>query len=207
MPIRFCRIPFESLVDYSENRAPAARAEHIRAHLAADCVNCRATLNWLANAMPQLHAAQQTLVPASLLNRAYSLFQERKPSFARPAWQALLQFDSRNAPSFAGARGQSESAFQLRFSAEQHDITLFQEPMPGGKWYLIGQVLPREGDAVIIPQEITLTGQDGAAQTFYPQSEEFYLPEIAAGIYEITMALEDGEIVLPEARVGTQETP
>lgn len=205
MLIKSCRIPFESLVDYAENRAPTATTERIRAHLAADCANCRATLDWMANATPQIHAAQQVEVPAFMLNRAYDLFRQKFPVPARPAWQAFLQFDSRNTLAFAGARGQAEGAFQMRFSAEQHDITLFQEPIAGGAWYLIGQVLPREGDAVIIPLEITLVGPDGATQDFSPQAEEFHLSPIAAGTYKMTIRWEDGELVLPEISVGTQD--
>ena len=205
MNIKACRIPFESLVDYSENRAAADTAERIRAHLAADCPNCRATLDWLANATPQIHAAQQIEVPAYMLDRAHDLFRRRFPVPARPAWQALLQFDSRDTLSFAGARGQIEGAFQLRFSAEQHDVTLFQEPMAGGAWYLIGQVLPKGGDAVIIPQEITLVGRDGGTQTFSPQAEEFHLSPIAAGAHDMTIRWEEGEIVLPGIEVGMRD--
>ena len=207
MNIRSCRIPFESLVDYNENRAAPATAERIRAHLAADCASCRAALNWLASATPQIHAAQQTQVPDRALNRAYHLFRQRFPASARPTWRALPQFDSRNHLSFAGARGHSEGAFQMRFSAERHDVTLFQEPLAGGAWYLIGQVLPKEGNAVIVPQEVEMIGRDGKTQMFFPQGEEFHLPEIAAGTYDIVIRWEDGEIVLPGIDAGTRDTP
>ena len=207
MPVRVCRIPFESVADYAENRATPADAQRIAAHLAADCARCRATLAWLANATPQIRASQQVQVPQTALSRAYSLFRERMPAPVRPIWQALLQFDSRSSLAFAGARGQAEGASQLRFSVEGFAITLFQEPTTGGAWYLIGQVIPTDSDDVIVPQAVTLVGQDGATQTFTPQAEEFHLPAIDAGTYDIHIRLDKAEIVAPAVQVGTQAAP
>ena len=207
MPVRLCRISFESLVDYREGRAAPAVAERIAAHLAADCAHCRPTLAWLAQTTPQIHAAQQMQVPQAALNRAYNLFRERMPAPAPSRWQALFQFDSRSSPAFAGARGQAAGAFQLRFGTAQHDITLFQEPVTGGKWYVIGQVIPNTGDAVIVPQEITLTGPDGAAQTFAPQADEFHLPDLTPGTYALHIRLDSGEILFPAVEIGTQAAP
>ncbi len=203
-----CGIAFETLADYHEGKADASVSARIREHLDRDCLHCRQNLAWLERATGTLREAPFVQVPEAALERARALFRERYPSPAtlpNPlfAWLAQLQFDSRSsAPMLAGARGMKREGVQLVYSTEVHDIDLFQELSGEGTWYLIGQVMPRDGEATIVPQEVVLTERGGNRLTFAPESGEFHLPAIPEGIYDIALRLADGEITLPGVGIG-----
>ncbi len=205
--MKLCGIALETLADYQEGRADERAAAQIREHLDRDCVHCRQNLAWLQNATTTLREAHMVQVPATALTRAGAIFRERFRPTVVPnpllSWLASLQFDSRNTlPALAGARGAKREGVQLVYTTNRHDIELFQEPTGQGNWVMIGQVTPREGDAVLIPYEIVLTERGGSRLTFTPQSEEFHLPSIPGGLYDIALRLTDGEITLPDVGVG-----
>lgn len=200
------------MADYQEGRLDERAAAQVREHLEQECLSCRQNLAWLQRTSTTLRQAHTVQVPRSALTRAHSLFRERfRPADAVPAsssnpftaWLARLQFDSRNSmPALAGSRGAKREGTQLVYSTDIHDIDLFQELNAQGGWYLIGQVMPREGTAIIVPIEIILTERDGSRLAFIPQSEEFHLPSVPQGVYEISLHLADGEITLPSVGVG-----
>ena len=205
--MKHCGIAMETLADFQDGRADAAQAEQVRVHLDQNCAHCLQNLAWLSSARETLREAHAVHVPESALTRAHAIFRERFRPVVTPnpvmAWLASLQFDSRrNSPGLAGARGAKNEGIQLVYTTNVHDIELFQEPGEQGNWYLIGQVMPREGTATTIPQEIVLTERGGARLTFQPESEEFHLPAVPKGIYEIVLHLAQGAITMPDVGVG-----
>src|SRR5207253_1705103 len=130
-------------------------------HLAADCAHCRQTLAWMDRTTQSIRAVQDMRVPRTLVERLHDLYAERFRMPARRPLFARLTFDSRSTPALATARGATEEAFRLNYSTDLHDIEIWEEPAAQGQWYLIGQVLPHEGDAVFQPLEVVLTGEDG----------------------------------------------
>ena len=202
-----CGIALETLTDYQAGRADESTAAQVREHLDRDCVHCRQNLAWLEQAVTTLRQAHTVQVPETALTRAGAIFRERfrLPAVSNPvlSWLARLQFDSRhNSLAMAGARGAKNTGVQLVYSTNMHDIELFQEPNGQGDWVMIGQVMPREGDSTIVPREIVLTERNGSRLTFTPESGEFHLPSVPAGLYEIALHLTEGEITLPDVGVG-----
>ena len=204
--MRRCNIAFETLADYHDGRTDAATSAVIRQHLETGCPNCQEGLSWLQGAARRIYETEQIQVPQRLLDRASALFRERFRPPVRVSWLARLLFDNRQAAlSFAGARGASQESVQLAYSTDRHDIELFQEPTEEGAWYIIGQVMPKEGEATLIPREVVLTGSDSRQIVAAPQGEEFHLPSVPAGIYAVTLRLEEGDILLSDVVVGRQE--
>lgn len=202
-----CGIAMEALADFQDGRAEASVAERVREHLDRNCPHCLQNLAWLQHAKETMREAHEVLVPEAARTRAHAIFRERfRPEAkANPvlAWLATLQFDSRrNAPTLAGARGARHSGVQLVYTTNIHDIELFQEPGEQDNWYMIGQVMPRESIESIVPREIVLTERGGAQFTFRPESEEFHLPAIPKGLYEIALRLPEGVITMPDVGVG-----
>ena len=205
--LKHCGMAMETLADFHDGRADAAQAEQVRVHLDQNCAHCLQNLVWMQSAKETLREAHAVQVSESALTRAHAIFRERFRPVVTPnpvmAWLASLQFDSRrSAPMLAGARGAKNEGIQLVYTTNLHDIELFQEPGEQGNWYMIGQVMPREGTATIIPQEIVLTERDGSRLTFRPESEEFHLPAVPKGLYEMVLHLPQGAITMPDVGVG-----
>lgn len=205
--MKHCGIAVETLADFQEGRAEERAAEQVRLHLDRNCAHCLQNLAWLQQTRETLREAHAVAVPETALTRAKAIFREqfRPTPVVHPirAWLATLEFDSRrNSPTLAGARGAKRDGIQLVYTTSVHDIELFQEPGEQGNWYMIGQVMPREAPDRIIPQEIVLTESGGARLIFRPDAEEFHLPAVPKGLYEIALRLAEGVITMPDVGVG-----
>lgn len=202
-----CGIALETLADYRDGRADADTAARIQAHLERDCIHCRQELDWLQRTAATLRASQEVKVPERSLARAHSLFRERFRAEVKQSplasWLAQLQFDSRRSSlSMSGARSGAREGIQLVYSTVLYDIDLFQEPAGQGKWHLTGNVLPRAGEEIIVPDEIVLLSRDGSRRSFSPENEEFHLPSIPEGEYDVLFRLAPGEITIRSIGIG-----
>ena len=201
-----CGISLERLGDYYEGRADEATATQIRTHLDSGCAHCREGLAWLQETANTLLEVQQVQVPQHMLNRASALFRERYLAPVRPSLLARLVFDSRLNLAFAGAREEASQTRQLRYTTETHEIELWEEKAREGGWYLMGQVLPREGGAAMTPQAATLTPSEGpplsATQARIGEATEFHFPEVPAGVYQLALLLNEVELQVPDVTVG-----
>ena len=200
-----CSISFETLADYHDGRADENAAQQVRDHLASGCTECRNGLAWLGKAAHTIRDAESVQVPSPLIDRLQNIYAERFRMPARPSLLARLSFDSRANHALAGARGAGEEAFKLNYTTDLHDIDVWQEPAGQTNWYLIGQVLPREGDETVQPQQVILTSESGSEYSVTPEMPEFHLPSVPAGVYRATLRLQDGEIVIPAFTVGQGE--
>ncbi len=205
--MKHCGIALETLADYQEGRGDAIAATQIRVHMDQNCPHCLQNLAWLHHAKETLLKAYSVPVPEKALASAHAIFRER----VRPAqvpntilsWLASLQFDSRrSSPALAGARGAKPGGIHQVYSTDAHDIELFQEPAEHANWIVIGQVMSHEGTETIIPHQVVLTGRDGTRLSFQPDAEEFHLPSIPPGLYEMALHLTEGTITVPAVGVG-----
>jgi hypothetical protein len=201
-PVKRCSISFETLADYYDGRANQTAAERIREHLSVECDHCRENLAWLERAAHTMREVERVQVPHHLVDRLHALYGERFRMPVRRSLLARLSFDSRSMQAFAGARGASEEAFELNYSTDLHDIEIWEEPAGQGNWYLIGQILPREGEDVLQPQQVVLSAEDGTQLSVTPEMPEFHLPAVPAGVYQVTVRFPDSEILIPGFSVG-----
>jgi hypothetical protein len=197
-----CRMPFESLVDYHDGRADDATAARIRDHISAGCAHCTSELAGIDKVLSTLAAAEDVHASEAVRQRAFNIFRERFMQPAKRSLLARLVFDDRQDVAFAGARGDQAATFQMLFSTDEHDIDLYQERTDGGRWYVIGQVLPKQGGDPIVPETAVLTTQSGDTLTATMEPGEFHLAEAPAGIYSLRLILPDAEVTLPEVVVG-----
>ena len=197
-----CSVSFDVLADFKDGRADDSAAALVRAHLDAGCAHCRDGITWLDKMAATLVEARRVQAPDRLVERASVLFKERFRMPVRPSLLARLSFDGRPSFSPAGARGADQAAFRLSYSTDLHDVDVWEEPVGEGSWYLIGQVLPREGDNVYQPLEVILTAGSGVETSVTPDLPEFHLPAVAPGVYRMALKLADSEILIPEFTVG-----
>jgi hypothetical protein len=202
-----CPIPFETLLDYHEERLDGAETLRVRAHVDAGCAACDERLALMGRAAAVMRGADAVHAPEHVLQRAREIYRERFRKPARQSFIARLLFDSRSAQpglAAAGARGAAEASVQTLYSTDAHDVDLFQEAGPEGRWYVIGQVLPREGGAPLAARSVTLLAAEGGVIEASREGSEFHLAEVPAGACDIRVRLDEDEIVLRDVKVGAE---
>ncbi len=187
------------LIDFIENRADAATAGLVAAHLEAGCRECSERLAFWNRTVAALEVGRTISPPEEVLQNAFSLFDQlphRKSVWERIT--AALVLDSRNSLAPAGARSPSGAAsFHLLYEAADTSIYLHCEPEAVG-WQLDGQVLP--GSAPQTGWAVVVTGTAGTAGADTDESGEFRLRGVAPGTYKMVLTNPTNpgrEIVVP----------
>lgn len=173
------------LIDFLENRADAATAELVAAHLKAGCRECSQRLAFWSRVVAALEVGRTTDPPERVLQEAFSLFDR----FAnrRSVWEqitAALVFDSRGRAALAGARDSGAVSFDLLYEAADTSIYLHCE-REGRGWQVDGQVVP--GGAPEMGWAVVVTGTVGTAAADTDESGEFRLRGVAPGTYEMVL--------------------
>jgi len=151
-------------------------------------------------------------VPEEVLESARKAFAEKQRNPGITVHVARLAYDSWTALSPAGVRrspvsGPMEAAIpgatrHQILSTAWHDIELWSENQTDDLWYLIGQVLPRDGDTTIRPESVALVSDDEVVRTTVMGSGEFHVPSLHAGTYDLRLQLDRAEAVFASIRVG-----
>jgi hypothetical protein len=201
------KITMESLVDHFENRLKPDLARQVQERLASD-PEAQSTLNWLRRLTPSLSAAVSTheLNPsASAIEAVHQMYRDRQ-SHARPVSLATLVarlvFDSRRSVAPSGARGDLHANCLAVYSTDDHDVDIWQERLADGTWYLIGQVLPKNGGDAVLPRYGALSRSDDVTLLTETGDGEFFIPSAPQGRYDLCLELEDRRIVLGDVAVG-----
>jgi len=208
MPImNECQIEFEQLLDFYEGRSHTTKAGALNRHVAAGCASCRSRLDWFAVFIPALHRAiteELPIAPAHALERAWDIARDRQhtPGPSILVKLATLLFDSRQMQPAFGSRHAGLGDIQLVYSTDSHDVDLWQERQTRDGWYLIGQVVPRQGGEPISPEQVELTAPDGLRLTAVTEAREFRFADVPTGSYEIKLRVPDQDIVLPGVTIG-----
>ena len=189
-------------MDFHDGRAEQNASAQVQEHVAANCAHCMENLSWLERSSDTMREAARVQVPHALVDRLQALYTERFRMPVRPSVLARLRFDGRSHTAIAGARGGGREAFKLNYGTEEHDIDIWAEPAGEGAWYLIGQILPREGDEVFHPQRIVLTPESGEEIAATPELPEFHLPSVPSGIYQAAIRLNESDILIPDFEIG-----
>lgn len=203
-----CRMSFETIIDYYQERLDAAQMAEVRAHLATGCESCSTQIAWMQRALPALSADFQS-APESAQERVRQLYREQYAASnpARPPIIPWLVFDNRLSPALAGVRDSGADA-QALYRTAQYDIDIWQEQDTPETWYLIGQALAREGGAATAPVSARLESPTGEARPADLDGSEFHISGIPGGTYTLRLTMPDGEIQIPELTFsGTAAQP
>ncbi|HZT44350.1 MAG TPA: hypothetical protein VFA07_19445 [Chthonomonadaceae bacterium] len=199
-----CPMTFEILLEYCEGALKATTKERVRRHLETGCVYCERQLAWIQRVLSAFQR-ENPPIPAHVLAPARTLYLDRyvRPESSSPLVQwARLLFDSRTQYTPAFARGEQEPSRHQIYRTDGYEIEIWQEMLPQGECYLIGQVLPRRDHANVIPKEIILSNSAGHTLRITPVASEFHLPSVPAGHYQVQVSLPGVDIRLSEVAVG-----
>lgn len=199
-----CGMAFETLLDYYEGRADEAAAARVREHLTAGCQTCQQQLARIARTLDVLPELGRLPVPEPVLERARAIYRERFSKPERTSILAKLVFDSRTHLALAGARGEENTSLQQHYRTDSYDIDLWQEWTEEKAWYLIGQALSTQGDAILRPDAVLLISPEGATQTARIEPREFHFDAVPEGRYTMIVQLGGVDVTLPDVLVGKQ---
>jgi hypothetical protein len=189
------------LADLADGRSESGKAEALRAHIASGCESCGERMAQIERLRGVMQRGELTSAPASVVARAKELFRERFKKPARRSLLAILLSDSRSQLALAGARGGESGQIQALYGTDEHDIDLWQERMEDGRWYVIGQILPKAGGAPIEAESAQLLGSAGSFEGTREDSE-FHLSGVPAGEYSLRILLTNSEITADRLQIG-----
>jgi hypothetical protein len=193
---------FEKILDWIEGKLPPEEAEAMAERMSSDG-EARAEADWLR---AFVRVSEETVMKSpppevrAELSRRFEDYAEkrRRPGLFQRVL-ASLTFDSGMQPAF-GVRSARAAEVQRQYvySTELADIALSLQPRPGGKIDLLGQVLP-EGEEE--PDEFTVqllrSGVEAAETISADDLGEFAFEELEPGTYEMILATERYEILIP----------
>lgn len=201
MPNR-CRVSIEELLDLAEGRVDKSAADRLQAHLAAGCETCETRRAEIGRVLGVMRQGELTSAPEYVRQQAGDLFRELYVKPQRQSLFAQLVFDSRSRFAAAGARGVDAGQAQALYSTDEHDIDLWQEQAADGLWYVIGQVLPKDGGTALVPDGALLIGVAGNPMPTRQHGAEFHLNSVPAGTYLLRITLPNVEITVAEVVIG-----
>lgn len=193
---------FDKILDWIEGRLPPEEAELVAAHVADD-EEARADADWMRAFARVSEEAIISSPPPEVreeLARRFETFAEerRQPGIFQRVL-ATLSFDSGMQPAF-GVRSAAAKEVQRQYiySTDLADVALNAQPRPGGKLDLLGQVLPEgEDDPDDFTVQLLRGGVEAAEIVAADDLGEFAFEEIEPGSYEMILATERYEILIP----------
>jgi hypothetical protein len=208
MNARSKKITIDMLVDHCENRLSPNLAQQANQVVAADS-EARSVVNWLRHITPVLRDAigVRELNPSpSAVAAVQQMFRDRQREarpHTLPCLVARLVYDSRLTTIAQGVRGNQPGNLQVVYSTGSHDVDLWQERLEDGDWYLIGQILPKDGSDPITPRRGVLASPNDAALLTESREGEFFIEAAHTGRYDLTLELPDCQILMTDVAVGT----
>ena len=197
-----CVITLEMLIEEQQGHADPETSAQIGAHDATACPQCQTNRNWIARFTRAMREAERLQIPDEALDRANSLFREKFTRLQRPLSLARLVFDSFREPRLAAARSAEPTAWQRLYQAETCRIELWQEGDAQEGWYIIGQVLPEQDDALPAISEALFIASDGAIRRAPLQNGEFHADRLPADSYQICLQSPHASVLLADVRIG-----
>lgn len=195
-----CTFDFEKLLDAYEGRSARADRERVLQHITNGCKSCSQGWAWIERSLSAASSLAGPQPPDWCTARATLLFRDRYAQPARPTLFARLLLDSRRPATAALARSARDASHYVVYTTELYDVELWQEAVGKDSAYVIGQVLCKNGGAVEV-RSARLTGEGGQAFQADGRADEFHLPAVAPGVYELQLSLADQEIWVPDLRI------
>lgn len=185
-------LSFNQLIDLADNRL-AADHDEVAEHLAA-CPTCATEFVLSQRLITALAVGVIEPPSPQAVARVQALFRARRP--AGHALVGTLLFDSRTARPAGGFRSASMVDQQLLFLAEDTTVDLRVEAADK-QWLVSGQVLGPVTHGIVILADTTVV-----AQAVLTELAEFILPPVAAGVYNLTVLLDERAIMIPGLSIG-----
>jgi anti-sigma factor RsiW len=201
MKFLFLHIPYNRLIDLVEGELPPNERAHLAEHLAV-CIRCSGEVAHLERLIMSMRTDTSEDAPSAVIARAVNLMHSRTtlsstaPSLRRHIVVMQRSAGAGFAPAF-GVRSGPSSSQRLLFSSATHDVDLRIEPVDRA-WIVSGQVLGESAAG----GWAELQGALSAQRAVLNQQNEFTLPPVPAGGYQLIVHLMNADVEVSELRIG-----
>lgn len=139
---------FSEILDLIDNKLSPESKKRVEEHLKKDgCHKCGELFNWSSQTIQVLKSNQVVEAPEYAVQKAVSLFQERKGGLLD--WvRAKLDFDSWALPAMAGVRSEDRGPHQVSYVTENYKVLLML-PTNEERATLTGQLIATNGDVSV----------------------------------------------------------
>jgi hypothetical protein len=184
----------QAWADFGRGFGTPEKTQGIKAHLAAECLNCKSTRNFW-DRVQALALAERAYVAPENLVRLIKLEFAARQGFQAEKWSlADVLFDSSSQPLLAGVRSSAAFARQVVYEAEGLTVDLrFDVVVPSGRVSAVGQILDTQ-----TPNEL-LTG---APVVLWTQNGQLVATTTANAYGEFQLEFEARDDLRLTARVG-----
>lgn len=193
---------YEQLVALAEGRLPPEEQASVQVQVAADPAVAAEVVR-LQHLFALMGSDDSMDAPAHVINRALRLMRSPVPPTApslRQRLVAALRFDSTQTPLAMGVRQEAAAGRSLLMSAGDYDLDLRVTPAGGTGWQVSGQVLGPEEEP---GGQVELRGTAGSVTAMLNALQEFVLPPVPTGTYELVLYQAGLEIVVPGLELGS----
>lgn len=194
------KVTFSKLVDWIENRLPAAEAAQVEATVAQDA-NAQETVAWLRrfnSASQSVQIGRPSQAVRDTLRARFDQYAAQQPSFFERLI-ATLTFDSHAQLATAGIRSAATEGQQqqLIYTTDSAEIALNIVQSPAKEFAVFGQLFPFT-DIPLDDFSVQLVQADSEVQiTDTNELGEFELDPLPAGSYELVVSGDLFELVAP----------
>jgi hypothetical protein len=184
----------QAWADFGRGFSASAKGQGIKAHLASNCLNCKASSRFWGRLQTMALAEREYSAPENLVRLAKLEFAATQQLQAEKWSLANVLFDSFSQPLLAGVRSSAAIARQLIYEAEGLTVDLrFDVVVPSGKVSAVGQILDSQ-----TPDEL-LTG---APVVVWTENGQLVATTTANAYGEFQLEFEARDDLRLTARVG-----
>lgn len=188
--------PERAWADFGRGFSASEKAQGIKAHLAAGCLNCKAASHFWNRVQAMALAESAYMAPENLVRMAKLEFTAKQELQAEKWSLASVLFDSFSQPLLAGVRSSAATARQVVYEAEGLTVDLrFDVVVPSGKVSAVGQILDTQ-----MPNE-RLTG---APVVVWTEDGQLVATTTANAYGEFQLEFEARDDLRLTARVGSR---
>lgn len=184
----------QAWADFGRGFSASEKAQGITAHLAANCLNCKANSRFWNRLQTMAQSEHEYSAPENLVRLAKLEFTAKKEVQAEKWSLASVLFDSLSQPLLAGVRSSASIARQVVYEAEGLTVDLrFDLVVPSGMVSAVGQIL----DSHMTHEPLT-----GAPVVVWTQNGQLVATATANAYGEFQLEFEARDDLRLTARVG-----
>lgn len=175
---------FSDILDFIDSKMESGAKKKLEQHLKSGCDHCQESIHRASRLIGLMQSNQIVEAPDYVVNRAVSLFKDRKKGLLD--WvRGKLDFDSWTVPAVAGLRSMDRGPRQLTYSTENYEVVLMLQADKKGAT-LTGQLLAKNPDTLADGCLVQVASKNKILESRLTNGEgEFVVPSVPSKEFDL----------------------